>query len=65
SLDIAAEPDGICYDAMRKRIYVSCGSGSLDVIQQLDANHYALPAEFPPRRARAHRSLCRNWIPCI
>ena len=47
SLDIAAEPDGIYYDGKRKRIYVSCGAGSVDVIQQLDANHYALAGRIP------------------
>jgi len=40
SLDISAEADGIYYDAPRHRIYVSCGSGSIEVIQQKDADHY-------------------------
>lgn len=44
SLDIAAEADGIAYDGARKRIYVSCaaGAGSVEVIQQKDADHYEL-----------------------
>ncbi len=47
SLDIAAGCDGIYYDAKRKRLYISCGAGSLDVIQQLDADHYALAGRIP------------------
>ena len=42
SLDIGAEPDGIHYDAVRKRLYVSCGAGTVDVVQQIDADHYKL-----------------------
>ena len=40
SLDIAAECDGIHYDAKRRLIYLSCGSGFLDVVRQLDADRY-------------------------
>jgi len=40
SLDIAAEPDGVHVDAKRHLIYVSCGAGFIDVIRQLDADHY-------------------------
>jgi len=47
SLDIAADCDGVYYDAKRHRIYVSCGAGSLDVIAQKDADHYALAASVP------------------
>ena len=47
SLAIAAESDGIHYDAKRHRIYVSCGAGSLDIIAQTDADHYALAASVP------------------
>jgi DNA-binding beta-propeller fold protein YncE len=47
SLDIAAESDGIHYDAKRHRIYVSCGAGSLDVVAQTDADHYALATSVP------------------
>lgn len=47
SLDIAAESDGVHYDAARRRIYVSCGAGSLDIITQIDADHYALAGRVP------------------
>ena len=41
SLDIANDPDDIFYDAAKKRIYVSCGEGFINIFQQQqDANHY-------------------------
>lgn len=42
SINIAKDADGIYYDAKRKRIYVSCGEGSIEVIEQKDADHYNL-----------------------
>jgi DNA-binding beta-propeller fold protein YncE len=38
--------DDIWFDAARKRIYVP-GSGSIDVFQQMDPNHYAQIAHIP------------------
>lgn len=61
SLDIAAEPDGIYYDGKRKRIYVSCGAGSLDVIQQLDANRYALAGRIPTAPGAATSLFVPEW----
>ena len=40
TLDIAPEPDGVHYDARRRRLYISCGNGSIDVVRQIDADHY-------------------------
>ena len=40
SLDIAAEADGVHYDAKRRLLYISCGAGFIDVVRQLDADHY-------------------------
>jgi DNA-binding beta-propeller fold protein YncE len=40
SLKIGKEADGIYYDASRKQIYVSCGEGFIEVIKQIDADHY-------------------------
>jgi DNA-binding beta-propeller fold protein YncE len=40
SVDIAKDPDDIFYDAAKKRIYVSCGEGFINIFQQQDANHY-------------------------
>src|SRR5919198_1651708 len=40
-LDTAMDSDDIFYDATKKRIYVSCGEGFVNVFQQQeDANHY-------------------------
>ena len=47
SLNISAEADGIGYDAGRKRLYISCGEGWIDVIQQNDADHYQLQERLP------------------
>lgn len=40
-LDIANDADDIFYDASKKRIYVSCGEGFVNIIQQQDADHYS------------------------
>jgi len=40
SLNIAGDPDDIFYDAAKKRLYVSCGEGFINIFQQQDANHY-------------------------
>lgn len=39
-LDIAGDTDDLFYDAARKRLYVSCGAGFLDVFQEKDAGHF-------------------------
>ena len=46
-LAIDAEPDGIYYDALRRRIYISCGAGATDVVRQIDAGHYEMEARIP------------------
>ncbi len=50
SLAISRDTDDLFYDAANKSIYVSCGQGSLDLIQQTDADHYtaAKPIATPP-----------------
>ncbi len=40
SINISKDADGIYYDEKRKRIYVSCGEGSIEVLAQKDADHY-------------------------
>jgi len=40
TVPISADTDDLSYDAAHKRIYIACRKGFLDVIQQLDANHY-------------------------
>ena len=53
SLDINADPDGIYCDTARQLIYVSCGAGSIDVIRQADADHYALAERVPTAKGAA------------
>jgi DNA-binding beta-propeller fold protein YncE len=42
NVTIAGDPDDIFYDSARGLVYVSCGQGSLEVIQQSDPDHYGL-----------------------
>ncbi|HSY97055.1 MAG TPA: hypothetical protein VK793_15645 [Steroidobacteraceae bacterium] len=39
--------DGLAYDAAMQRIYTTGGEGFVDVIQQIDADHYARVARIP------------------
>ncbi len=55
-LPIAKEADGVYYDARRRRIYVSCGAGSVAVIGQDDPDHYR-PLDQLPTRPGAGTSL--------
>lgn len=47
SLNIAQDPDDIFYDVAKKRLYISCGEGFVNIIQQQDANHYNLTGSIP------------------
>ena len=38
---IGGDTDDLFYDAKRKRVYVICGEGRVDVFQQDDADHYS------------------------
>jgi DNA-binding beta-propeller fold protein YncE len=49
SLSICGDTDDLFYDARRKRLYVSCGEGFMDVIDQLDADHYKLRERISTR----------------
>jgi DNA-binding beta-propeller fold protein YncE len=42
SVDINPEPDSIYYDTKRKRIYISCGEGSIDVVARTGGEKYKL-----------------------
>ena len=46
-LAISGDADDLFLDAKRHRIYVSCGEGFLDVIDQTDADHYRLLEKVP------------------
>jgi DNA-binding beta-propeller fold protein YncE len=47
SLAISDGADDMSYDADTGRIYVACGEGFVAVIQQNDADHYALETKVP------------------
>lgn len=40
AIDTCGDTDDLFFDAVRKRIYVSCGEGFLDVFQQEDVSHF-------------------------
>lgn len=53
TLPIAPEPDGVHYDTQRRLIYVSCGEGEVDVIRQIDADHYERAGTIPTAKGAA------------
>src|SRR6516162_2178419 len=46
-LAISGDTDDLFYDAKRKRIYISCGEGFLDVVQQSSPDKYERTAHIP------------------
>ena len=46
-LALAGDTDDLFYDASRRRIYVSCGDGFVDVITQANADRYRPRARIP------------------
>lgn len=46
-VEIDGVADDLFYDAVRRRIYISCGEGFVDVIEQKDFNHYRRIARLP------------------
>lgn len=46
---ISGDTDDLFYDAARKRLYVSCGEGFIDVVEQRDADSYQLRERIPTR----------------
>jgi len=47
ALPTVEDTDDLFYDSGHKRIYIPGGEGSMDVIQQDDADHYQLRAKIP------------------
>jgi hypothetical protein len=45
-LDVANDADDVFYDSAKKRIYVSCGEGFINIFQQQDATHYHMIANL-------------------
>ena len=46
SVGISGDPDDIFYDSRRHRVYVICGAGKIDIIDQTDANTYKALAKI-------------------
>ncbi|MDB6015599.1 MAG: repeat containing protein [Pedosphaera sp.] len=46
---ISGDTDDLSYDAAHNRVYIASGEGFLDVIEQLDANHYRLRERIQTR----------------
>jgi DNA-binding beta-propeller fold protein YncE len=55
-LSICGDTDDLFYDRTRKRVYVSCGEGLIDVIDQQDPDRYSL-REHISTRAGARTSF--------
>jgi hypothetical protein len=55
-LPIGGDTDDLFFSAARKRIYVVCGEGRIDVLRQDDPDHYA-PEGSVTTAARARTGL--------
>jgi DNA-binding beta-propeller fold protein YncE len=49
NLAISGDTDDLFYDAARKRLYVSCGEGFIDVIDQHSVDRYEVRERIPTR----------------
>jgi hypothetical protein len=47
TVDTSRDADDLFYDPENKRVYISCGEGFVDVIEQRDADHYRLQKRVP------------------
>jgi DNA-binding beta-propeller fold protein YncE len=45
-IDISSDADDVFYDSKRHRIYVICGAGKIDIVEQTDANTYKRVGEI-------------------
>ncbi len=65
-LAISGDTDDLFYDAARKRLYLSCGEGLMDVVAQRDANHYErierVPTASGARTSFYSPALDRLWL---
>jgi DNA-binding beta-propeller fold protein YncE len=53
TLDISGDADEVFYDTKRRRLYIICGEGFIDIIEQTDADHYKRTVKVPtPSGAR-------------
>jgi hypothetical protein len=58
-LEIGKDADDIFFDAARKRLYVICGEGRVDIVRQLDPDDYSLAASV----ATAPRARTGLFVP--
>jgi len=61
SAEITGKTDDLFYDPATSRIYVLTSPGSLDVIQQKDADHYIRLASYPTPRGTQTGLLVPEW----
>jgi DNA-binding beta-propeller fold protein YncE len=65
-IKIPADPDDVFYDAARKRIYVSCGDGFVDVIAKSSADNYSELGKIPTARgARTSFYIPEQNLLCV
>jgi DNA-binding beta-propeller fold protein YncE len=53
TVDIDEDADGVYYDGKRQLIYISCGTGYIDVVRQKDADHYERIERLPTAKGAA------------
>jgi DNA-binding beta-propeller fold protein YncE len=58
-LEVSGDTDDVFFDAATRRLYLACGEGAIDVVEQLDADHYRRSATVPG--APGARTAC--WLP--
>ena len=58
-IDVSGDTDDIFYDATTKRLYISCGEGYIDVVEQADVDHYRRTVKIPS----ASGARTSFWIP--
>lgn len=46
-VEISADTDDLFYDAGRKRVYLSCGEGFIDTVEQISADSYKRTGRLP------------------
>ena len=61
SVPIDGDTDDVFYDPVLRHIYVSCGVGLINVVEQTDADHYRIAAKIPTS-AGARTSL---FVPAL
>ena len=59
TIEVSGDADDVFYDAVTRRLYVSCGEGLIDVLAQTDADHYRRVAQV----ATASGARTSLWNP--